>query len=99
LKVIVFSWQALLGRLPTRANLLIRGIIQEDEAAGCLACAEARESENHLLVACPLACRVWAMVHKWFGLNTVLPDSISIPLYWRTFSQFIGKERKVSKEF
>jgi hypothetical protein len=35
---IVFSWQALLERLSTRANLLIRRMIYDEEAALCLAC-------------------------------------------------------------
>jgi hypothetical protein len=59
LKVIVFSWQTLFGRIPTRANLLTRGIIQEDEGELCSACAEFRETKNHLLgVSFGLGCVV-----------------------------------------
>jgi hypothetical protein len=70
------SLHVILGRLPTRANLLTRGIIQGGEAALCLPCLEASESENHLFVSCPYAWKVWALVHRWFGLSTVLPNSI-----------------------
>jgi hypothetical protein len=37
LKIIVFSWQALLEQLSTRANLLIRRMIHDEQAALCLA--------------------------------------------------------------
>jgi hypothetical protein len=63
------SLHVILGRLPTRANLLTRGIIQGGEAALCLACSEATESENHLFVSCPYAWKVWALVHRWFGFH------------------------------
>jgi hypothetical protein len=78
-KMLSLSWcslRVILGRLPTRANLLTRGIIQGGEAALCLPCLEASESENHLFVSCPYAWKVWALVHRWFGLSTVLPNSI-----------------------
>jgi hypothetical protein len=53
-KVIVFSWQAFLGRLPTRENLLRRGVAC-DGAAGCVLCGGGRETEDHLFVSCPTA--------------------------------------------
>jgi hypothetical protein len=94
LKVILFFWQALISWLPTIANLLIRGIIQEEEAAWCLACALARESENHLLALCPSAWVMWSTVHRWFGLISILPYSIFSSLEWFLF---IGNVSKVFK--
>ncbi|GAU32090.1 hypothetical protein TSUD_152950 [Trifolium subterraneum] len=78
LKVMVFSWQALLGRLPTRRNLARRRVIIDDgEAVGCVWCGGASESENHLFSTCVTAWLVWAKILRWFGLVSVLPDSIS----------------------
>ncbi|GAU37496.1 hypothetical protein TSUD_275480 [Trifolium subterraneum] len=77
LKVIVFSWQALFGRLPTHGNLVRRRIIIDGEASFCVFCNGARESENHLFSSCATAWLVWSKVHRWFGLTSVLPNSIS----------------------
>ncbi|GAU42370.1 hypothetical protein TSUD_350360 [Trifolium subterraneum] len=57
LKVIVFSWQALLGRLPTRDNLARRDIVFQGAEACYVFCGGANETENHLLAS-------W---HGWFG--------------------------------
>jgi hypothetical protein len=50
LKVIVFSWKALPERLPTRSNFAHREIIPIGEAASCVGCVAAIESENHLII-------------------------------------------------
>jgi hypothetical protein len=76
LKVIIFSWQALLGKLPTRGNLFQRWIIMDGEASCCVFCAGARESENHLF-SCPTTWLVWLKIHRWLGLTSVLPEFIS----------------------
>jgi hypothetical protein len=75
-KVIVFSWQAFHGRLPTGANLAIRGIIQEGEASSCGSYVEMLETKNHLFILCRTAWRVWAKIHRWFGVTMVLPCTI-----------------------
>ncbi|GAU14645.1 hypothetical protein TSUD_97090 [Trifolium subterraneum] len=76
-KVIVFSWQALLGRLPTRANLAYRGILPNGVGSWCPWCEGIVESEDHLLVTCPLAWAVWSLVHRWFGVVSVVPVTLS----------------------
>jgi hypothetical protein len=76
-KVIVFSWQALLGRLPTRANLAYRGVLPNDGVSWCPWCDGEIESENHLLVSCPIAWVVWSNVHRWFGVTSVVPSTMS----------------------
>jgi hypothetical protein len=57
-KVIVFSWQTFLERLPTSSNLAHREIVLIGEAASCLDYLAAMESENHLFVSCPVASEV-----------------------------------------
>jgi hypothetical protein len=56
-KVIVFSWQALLGRLPTRINLARRGVVVVG-GSSCAFCDGFGESENHLFACCSLAWEV-----------------------------------------
>jgi hypothetical protein len=73
-KIIVFSWQALLGRLPTRLNLLHGGIIQQSGAPLCALCDRSLESETHLFVH-PIATKVWNNIHAWFDFVSVSPDT------------------------
>jgi hypothetical protein len=56
-KVIVFSLPALLGRLPTRVNLVLRGVILVEDSS-CVFCDLSGESKNHLFASCSLAWSV-----------------------------------------
>ncbi|GAU31969.1 hypothetical protein TSUD_359140 [Trifolium subterraneum] len=76
-KVIIFSWQTLPGRLPTRENLVRRGVLPLDASAQCPCCDGEIESEDHLLVTCPLARAVWSLVHRWFVVISVVPSTLS----------------------
>jgi hypothetical protein len=58
-KVIVFSWQALLGRLPTTENLVCRGTVLEGPNVGCVLCGRV---EKWRIICLPLAQRL-----GWYG--------------------------------
>jgi hypothetical protein len=70
-KVIVFSWQALLGRLSTRSNLARRGVVLVGGST-CVFCGLFDETENHLFASCSWAWSVWLKVFKWFGVVPVV---------------------------
>ncbi|GAU18134.1 hypothetical protein TSUD_248350 [Trifolium subterraneum] len=72
-KVIVFSWQLLLSRLPTKANLAIRGIVEHDSNSFCVLCPMNTECEGHLFGWCAFASRIWSRVFDWFGWGGVVP--------------------------
>jgi hypothetical protein len=76
-KVIVFSWQTLLGPLPMRSNLAHRGVIVAEEELAWVCCSGFVESEDHLFASCPLASWIWYKIHRWFCLSFVVPSSIS----------------------
>ncbi|GAU48796.1 hypothetical protein TSUD_141140 [Trifolium subterraneum] len=96
-KVIIFSWQALLGRLATRDNLARRGIIPLGVGTLCPWCDGDIESENHLLVTCPLAWVVWSLVHKWFG-GVLLVWHAVVWALWRARNDNIFSEKVVGAE-
>ena len=66
-KVLCFTWRAMLGRIPSNAALLHRGI--NVQSPRCSSCGTETEDADHLLVSCPLAKRIWDWVWDWCRLN------------------------------
>jgi hypothetical protein len=75
-KVVIFSWQALLGRLPTRVNLGRRGVLLNGDHTCVLCGLGCQETEDHLFLLCPFAWKIWWEIYKWFGISEVMPDTI-----------------------
>ncbi|PNY12727.1 ribonuclease H [Trifolium pratense] len=71
-KVIVFSWQLLLCRLPIRVNLAKREIVDHDSNSFCVLCPMHLESEGHLFGWCALASSLWSKVFGWFGWDVAV---------------------------
>jgi hypothetical protein len=62
-----FSWQTLLTRIPTKTNLMLRGLALPG-GEYCVLCGGYVEMENHLLLMCPFAWSTWVEVYRWFGV-------------------------------
>jgi hypothetical protein len=91
-KIVIFSWQLLLQRLPTRANLSRRRVLCPPSQSVCVWCHSEAESENHLFATCRVAVEVWVAIYAWLGLTTVVPGCVS--LSFETFGfPFRGKKR------
>nr|GEY74001.1 RNA-directed DNA polymerase, eukaryota [Tanacetum cinerariifolium] len=56
IKVNVHAWRVCLDKLPTRANLSLRGM--DNPSIACPLCNSAVESSSHIFFACPLARQV-----------------------------------------
>jgi hypothetical protein len=76
-KILAFSWQLLLDRIPTRRNLEARGIVPHNAPWECLGCVGKEETSTHLFLHCPSAMWVWSEVFKWIGVSFVIPPSLS----------------------
>jgi len=76
-KIKIFLWQLCHNALPSRGNLLRRGI-QIDPV--CEACALDIEDVDHLFMDCPLARKVWdlAVSHHWLLSHPFPQAGISI---------------------
>jgi hypothetical protein len=72
-KVIVFSWQLLRRRLPTMANLAIRGVVWDGSNSHCVLCPMELENEGHLFGSCAFASALWDKVFHWIGWGGVVP--------------------------
>jgi hypothetical protein len=75
-KVIAFSWQLLYDRVPTKENLLLRGVIPHSSGDSCIWCGDVRESSSHLFLHCRVATLVWYEVFKWLGVVIVVPPNL-----------------------
>jgi hypothetical protein len=80
LELKVFSWQLLLNRLPTKDNLLFRGVLPQASNGSCVWCDYSPESANHLFLFCKAAHVVWYEIFKWLGVVIVMPPNIMILL-------------------
>ena len=58
LKVSIFIWRLVKNRLPTRANLVHRGILS-DAVAGCLCGCGDTETSQHLFISCVFYGTLW----------------------------------------
>ncbi|XP_024636145.1 uncharacterized protein [Medicago truncatula] len=84
LKVVIFAWRLFRNRLPTKDNLLRRGILNNNDTCLCVAGCDSLETANHLFLHCPLSGSVWNLILRWVGLSTTAPFSPS-----DHFTQFI----------
>ncbi|MCH91770.1 LINE-1 reverse transcriptase like [Trifolium medium] len=75
-KAIIFSWQLLHNRIPTKDNLLSRGVINLDAGSNCVWCGEYQETANHLFLHCKVVLSVWYAIFKWLGVVIVMPPSL-----------------------
>jgi hypothetical protein len=75
-KVIVFSWQLLYDRVPTKSNLLKRGVLHHGDHGNCVWCLNCIENSQHLFLHCKVAMFVWYEVFRWLGVVLVMPPSI-----------------------
>jgi len=75
LKVSVFTWRLLRDRLPTRDNLLHRGIIHQD-GTSCIGGCGSSETAAHLILQCDVFGSMWHYVYRWVGISFIAPATV-----------------------
>jgi hypothetical protein len=95
-KLVVFSWELLLGRLPTRDNLISRRVLSSQDEGGCVWCNGVRESPSHLFQHCSVAHVVWYEIFRWLGIRIVIPQNLFSLFDWLCGE---AKNKKVRKCF
>jgi len=76
LKVSIFAWRLLRNRLPTKANLVARGMMTHDAQLCVSGCGEV-ETAQHLFVSCPIFRELWSRVRDWVGVGGADPLVVS----------------------
>jgi hypothetical protein len=94
LKVCVFSWQLLLDRVATRANLALRGMVFQDQGQNCLFCNYTLETADHLFVRCHFSSAVWYAILGWLGYSLALPSNIASLCH---FVSSLGVNKKINR--
>lgn len=69
-KVNICVWRSSLNRLPTRGNLVRRGV--DISSSLCPFCDNTAEEIEHCIINCPRAFTIWRKVWCWWGLNPPL---------------------------
>jgi len=69
LKVSIFAWRLLRDRLPTKNNLVARGIISH-EARLCVSGCGCVETTQHLFHSCNVFSSLWNLVRSWIGFSS-----------------------------
>nr|GFA16163.1 RNA-directed DNA polymerase, eukaryota [Tanacetum cinerariifolium] len=67
IKINVFNWRARLDRLPTRCNLLNRGVVLESSL--CPICGLVPEDAQHIFFRCELAKYVLLRICRWWDIH------------------------------
>ncbi|GJZ21190.1 RNA-directed DNA polymerase, eukaryota, partial [Tanacetum coccineum] len=80
IKVNVFAWKLHLDRLPTRSNLLKRGI--QVQSSLCPICNVLQEDTSHLFFSCDVALAISRLICQWWNVSWSPVDSYSGWLEW-----------------
>nr|GEZ97291.1 RNA-directed DNA polymerase, eukaryota [Tanacetum cinerariifolium] len=80
IKINVFAWKVYLDRLPTRLNLIRRGV--HVPSLSCPVCNDAYEDMSHFLFSCDLANDIVRLVCRWWNLTWSPLGSYSEWISW-----------------
>ncbi|XP_058767576.1 uncharacterized protein LOC131641289 [Vicia villosa] len=64
-------WRVLQNRIPTKDNLLKRGVLSNSQL-GCAGECGREESVSHLFFECPKIAGLWMLMCNWLGVTTNL---------------------------
>ncbi|PNX86641.1 glutamate-gated kainate-type ion channel receptor subunit GluR17 [Trifolium pratense] len=88
--VSILAWRLLRDRLPTKTNLVTRGLISVDVRYCVSGCGDAK-SAHHLFLTCGFFGSLWPMVQDWIGSTAV--DANNLHDHFVRFTQSVGGQR------
>jgi len=89
-KVSILAWQLLRDGLPTKSNLMNRGIIHVDDSL-CVAYYNQIESAQHLFINCTFFRSLWQHVRFWLCFSSV--DHNVPSTHFSQFPNYLGGRR------
>ncbi|XP_028056259.1 uncharacterized protein LOC114260377 [Camellia sinensis] len=94
-KVQFFMWLAWLGKVKTSSFLHRIGILSESANLACVFWHDEVETVDHLFLFCPFVWLLWSNIVRWWGLQWVLPGSVSGLLQWWSGCRMKKLEKKI----
>jgi len=88
--VSILAWQLLRDRLPTKNNLLRRGVIQP-AATYCVVGCGNDETAIHMFLYCDTFGALWQHVRKWLGVSRA--DMYTVHDHFFQFTNVLGPSR------
>ncbi|GKV46811.1 hypothetical protein SLEP1_g53774 [Rubroshorea leprosula] len=79
-KIAAFNWRVVLDKIPTKKNLLKRGIDSVMDDVKCRLCEEEDEDSAHLFLRCKVVKWIWKECAKWWGISIRMETDC-----WTTF--------------
>jgi len=86
----VLVWRLLRNRLPTKDNLVHRGVLLQTNAACVGGCVDS-ESATHLFLHCNVFGSLWSLVRNWLGISSVFSGDLR--LHFIQFTKMAGMPR------
>ncbi|MFS8018454.1 putative reverse transcriptase zinc-binding domain-containing protein [Helianthus anomalus] len=93
LKCKIMVWRAALNRLPTKMELLKRGVLIEDVV--CPMCGEDNETLMHLLTGCIVSTEIWARVSSWCNITPLIVFDVKDLLALADLQPYSKKEKDI----
>ncbi|GAU35957.1 hypothetical protein TSUD_147420 [Trifolium subterraneum] len=90
LKVSILAWRLLRDRLPTKSNLITRGVLPVAAHFCVSGCGEA-ESAHHSFLSCSTFGSLWPLVSSWAGSSLVTAQTL--PDHFVQFTSSAGGSR------
>lgn len=93
LKVEIFAWKAIKGKILTRSVLLTRNVLTGIHLGLCPLCLSHLETPNHLMLHCRFSWTIWSLIIKWWKLHWVSPFSVEELALWWLDNRFRNLEK------
>ncbi|CAI9276387.1 unnamed protein product [Lactuca saligna] len=93
IKLNVLLWRFLRDRIPTRGNLVKRGI--DIHSILCPMCSLQSEDCSHTFVKCEIANQIWDKVFKWLDLPFLLFNDVLELFIWIDSLRIKKKKKNV----
>ncbi|KAK2373370.1 hypothetical protein QL285_074404 [Trifolium repens] len=87
LKISICVWRLLRDKIPTKSNLVARGIISSEDQF-CVSGCGGVESAQHLFLSCSTFGSMWALARSWIDFSAV--DAHTLPAHFVQFTYSVG---------
>ncbi|XP_058217028.1 uncharacterized protein LOC131327925 [Rhododendron vialii] len=95
LKVEIFSWMAIQGRVATRSLLVSTNMLEEGPLSKCPFCITFEETPKHLFLHCKFSWNTWSLIVVWWQMLWVCPPSLADLAKWWFDNRFRSLERHI----